>query len=229
VGDGDARLWPFTSRRRSFDSLTLPVNLVVEGSPGRVRSLLTEGPREWNDSTREWQGIGGDEDGPVGLRWSAATGADRYTYVDTPGPGGTWIDETTQLHDGTYFGSRLHLRLYGSPDRVVHDDRRPHVRPGVAGPLTGSAGGRSVLPAASTTHGELARTVRGRRIATVHSGTRRSPDSSHSDTPGYGATPTGRDVGAGDRSASGSADRPSTPATRLPVATPRPRSPDQIL
>jgi hypothetical protein len=114
VGDDGARLWPFTSRRRSFDSLTLPINLVVEGRPARVRSLLAGDRGEWNASTQEWQGISGEGD-PAGAGFSAATGADRYTYVDTPGPGGEWVDETGQLHDGTYFGSRLHLRLYGSP------------------------------------------------------------------------------------------------------------------
>lgn len=29
--------------------------------------------------------------------------------------GGEWIDESYQLHDGTYFGTRFHLRVYESP------------------------------------------------------------------------------------------------------------------
>jgi len=71
--------------------------------------------------------------------WAAARGAKRYLYVHdaaltreganetrrpyralpftggTEAAGGKWIDETYQLHDGKYFGSRYHLRLYESP------------------------------------------------------------------------------------------------------------------
>ncbi|PSQ29458.1 hypothetical protein BRD06_02925 [Halobacteriales archaeon QS_9_67_15] len=71
--------------------------------------------------------------------WAAARGAKRFLYVHdaaltreganetrrpyralpytggTEAVGGRWIDETYQLHDGKYFGSRYHLRLYESP------------------------------------------------------------------------------------------------------------------
>ena len=73
--------------------------------------------------------------------WSAATGSTRYLYVHDrtrtaagagevlrrpsralpySGPrgadaGGTWMEETDQLHDGTYLGARHHIRLYESP------------------------------------------------------------------------------------------------------------------
>jgi len=71
--------------------------------------------------------------------WAAARGAKRYLYVHdaaltqeganetrrpyralpftggTEAAGGKWVDETHQLHDGRYFGSRYHLRLYESP------------------------------------------------------------------------------------------------------------------
>ncbi|WP_416841709.1 hypothetical protein [Haloferax sp. DFSO52] len=116
VGDGQDRLWPFTSRARSFDTLTLPINVVVEGNPARVRSLLLYSyDAKWDETNESWQFSPGEqvpEDG-VNRPWGSATGADRYTYVDTGESGGTWIDESMQLHDGTYFGSRIHLRLYG--------------------------------------------------------------------------------------------------------------------
>jgi hypothetical protein len=121
--DEQSRLWPFTSRERSFDSLTLPVNVVVEGDPTRVGALLVTGrDAHWDRERAEWQGVGPERGGAVtpapaesDPAWRSATGADRYVYVDTPGPGGRWLDETVQLHDGTYFGSRHHLRLYGAP------------------------------------------------------------------------------------------------------------------
>lgn len=75
------------------------------------------------------------------VEWSAATGSTRYLYVhdralmpdraddrsrqpyralaftgpEGPEPGGTWMAETDQLHDGTYLGARHHIRLYESP------------------------------------------------------------------------------------------------------------------
>lgn len=116
VGDEQDRLWPFTSRARAFDTLTLPINLVVEGNPARVRSLLLYAhDAKWDQTNESWESASGEqvpEDGVSGP-WGSATGADRYTYVDTGEAGGIWIDESMQLHDGTYFGSRIHLRLYG--------------------------------------------------------------------------------------------------------------------
>ncbi|WP_415381442.1 hypothetical protein [Halosimplex sp. TS25] len=74
------------------------------------------------------------------VEWAAARGAQRYLYVHDralteEGPnqttrrpyralpftggvgesGGQWIDETYQLHDGKYFATRYHLRVYESP------------------------------------------------------------------------------------------------------------------
>lgn len=74
------------------------------------------------------------------IEWAAAAGATRYMYVhpivlteerigettrrphrtipyipEEPYEAGEWIDESYQLHDGDYFGSRYHLRVYESP------------------------------------------------------------------------------------------------------------------
>ncbi|CQR53007.1 MULTISPECIES: hypothetical protein [Haloferax] len=121
VGERGDRLWPFTSRDRSFDSLTLPVNLVVEGNPARVRSLLLYSrDATWDETNESWQQASAEQapTDEVDAPWGAATGADRFTFVDTADSGGLWIAESMQLHDGTYFGSRIHLRLYGggAPD-----------------------------------------------------------------------------------------------------------------
>ncbi|REA01478.1 hypothetical protein DEQ92_16360 [Haloferax sp. Atlit-6N] len=121
VGDRGDRLWPFTSRDRSFDALTLPVNVVVEGNPARVRSLLLYSrDATWDETNESWQQASTEQaptDEPASP-WGSATGADRFTFVDTADSGGLWIAESMQLHDGTYFGSRTHLRLYGggTPD-----------------------------------------------------------------------------------------------------------------
>lgn len=116
VGDEHDQLWPFTSRARSFDTLTLPINLVVEGDPARVRSLLVYSTdARWDETDEVWKEASseGDAADPTGRTWGSATGADRYTYVETES-GGFWADESMQLHEGTYFGSRIHLRLYGA-------------------------------------------------------------------------------------------------------------------
>ncbi|RDZ62153.1 hypothetical protein C5B90_17495 [Haloferax sp. Atlit-12N] len=121
VGDRGDRLWPFTSRDRAFETLTLPVNVVVEGNPARVRSLLMYSrDATWDETNESWQQAS-TEQAPTdeaASPWGSATGADRFTFVDTAESGGLWIAESMQLHDGTYFGSRIHLRLYGggTPD-----------------------------------------------------------------------------------------------------------------
>ncbi|WP_396613817.1 hypothetical protein ACH9L7_18245 (plasmid) [Haloferax sp. S1W] len=115
VGDENDRLWPYTSRARAFDTMTLPINLVVEGNPARVRTLLVYShDAKWDQTNESWQ-MAPEEVSAANTEktpWGSATGANRYTYVQTDS-GGIWIRESMQLHDGTYFGSRIHLRLYG--------------------------------------------------------------------------------------------------------------------
>lgn len=113
--ESGATLWPYTSKRRRFDTLTLPMNVVVRGNVWRVRSVLVTGAdAQWNSSAGEWQGVG-DEAGTIpesDRRWYETHGATRYTYVRTSASGGHWEDAAYQLHDGKYFGTRYHLRAY---------------------------------------------------------------------------------------------------------------------
>jgi hypothetical protein len=47
--------------------------------------------------------------------WRSTHGATRYTYRRPDGAEGRWVTEAAQLHDGSYLGSRRHIRLYGPP------------------------------------------------------------------------------------------------------------------
>jgi hypothetical protein len=49
--------------------------------------------------------------------FARTTGATRWAYVD-PGhnESGMWVTETMQLHYGDYFGTRVHIRMYESPN-----------------------------------------------------------------------------------------------------------------
>lgn len=117
---GDTKLWPYTSRRQSFDSITLPINVVFEEDAATVRRLLVASTA---DSDSQWQTTSPDNETVVlngtDTAWSESHGATRYTYVYTESSG-RWLDESAQLHDGSYFGTRYHLRLYegGGSDRT---------------------------------------------------------------------------------------------------------------
>ena len=124
-----SEIWPYTSRAHSVESATLPINVVVLAEAEVVRNVLVLRPdARWENQTQSLNGSAGsgaapeEEIAPVavnatGVYWSDADGADRYTYVRELGSGeGRWIDETFQLHDGDYFGTRYHIRFYEVPD-----------------------------------------------------------------------------------------------------------------
>lgn len=128
--NSSARLWPYTSRAKSFESATLPINIVIRNDATTVRRILiaTRTPRGsaalyWNASSQRWQSKQPEEESVTingtGISWGESSGAVRYTYVVVDGEG-RWLDETYQIHDGSYFGTRNHLRLYegGSGNRT---------------------------------------------------------------------------------------------------------------
>jgi hypothetical protein len=114
--DSEDRPWPYTSRERRFETVTLPINVVVRGNDTRVRWFLMTGrDADWNESEAEWQGVGGAEIGEAAgeLDWYQVHGATRYAYVlSTRNPYGGWVEEAYQPHDGDYFGTRYHIRAY---------------------------------------------------------------------------------------------------------------------
>ncbi|MFT4931050.1 MAG: hypothetical protein ACI91T_000925, partial [Natronomonas sp.] len=96
----------------------------------------------WTETPAEKEGAGAEtfaaevEDGnetagnPTVVLWRPAQGSTRYAYVvvdgedggdsgdasgDDDGTDGRWLTESYQLHDGTYFGSRTHVRAYEDP------------------------------------------------------------------------------------------------------------------
>ncbi|MCQ4333752.1 hypothetical protein KM295_09725 [Natronomonas sp. F2-12] len=126
--DGGTGLWPYTSRTRSYEGRTLGINMVFYDSPEEVRTTLTErSARGWTDDPTD----GGEADAETVsaerveidpeaeaidevIRWDEAKGATRYTYFETD-DGGVWVDESYQLHAGTYLGKRSHIRAYDEP------------------------------------------------------------------------------------------------------------------
>jgi hypothetical protein len=133
-------LWPYTSRERSPDGRTLAINLVVHGDDDRVRRVLTEQSSvNWqlaepenataNDSAAVVTGNasnGSDDEARAQsielddsvIRWNDAHGSTRYSYIDARPRDGeaVWVREAFQVHAGTYFGSRQHIRAYTTPE-----------------------------------------------------------------------------------------------------------------
>lgn len=104
----DSYVWPYTSRSRSVSGRTLALNVVVLGDSERVRRVLvTKSDADWNTTSPN-----------TSVRispWRPTHGSVRYTYVSpNQNPSGRWIPADYQLHAGTYFGQRTHLRAYSS-------------------------------------------------------------------------------------------------------------------
>lgn len=113
-GETGDSLWPYTSRRRSVEGRTLAVNVVVHGSPDRVRRVL-ERRSDANWTTTAGEGSAAPPVVAVSP-WRPARGSTRYTYVVPDGDAtGRWIDADYQLASGTYLGQRAHVRAYPSP------------------------------------------------------------------------------------------------------------------
>ena len=120
-GEPAHHLWPYTSRRKTFDSRTLGINVVVYEDPVIVRRAMAGGTAiEWipannttTDADAETHSI--EIDGR-GIAWSDAEGAVRYTYVETSDGEKRWLRERFQVRDGPYLGSRDHIRAYGVRD-----------------------------------------------------------------------------------------------------------------
>lgn len=125
--ENGTELWPYTSKRTAFDGRTLGINVVFFGDQADVRTaLVRRSELEWEEETEESQEADEESvtlqrveydpeaDGIDAIRWDDAEGSDRYAYVEADGEG-RWIEESYQLHSGTYLGHRDHIRAYEDP------------------------------------------------------------------------------------------------------------------
>ena len=122
--DTEAQLWPYTSTAHSFDRATLAFNAIVYGDPADIRDRFLD------DDTTDWNRTGPDERDAAtdpsaarqtrpAVEWDLATGSNRYAYVAEGADdeaSGRWLSVEYQIHDGTYLGSRHHIRAYTDPD-----------------------------------------------------------------------------------------------------------------
>lgn len=139
VGDG-THLWPYTASDRDYSTRTLGINVVFFGNQSEIHTALTDRTAiEWEDEQlhegdADAETISLDQlevdleaDDPLDvISWGTAEGSVRYTFVNGT-DGGTWMDESYQLHAGTYLGHRLHIRGYEDPQGEwtavqIHDE-----------------------------------------------------------------------------------------------------------
>jgi len=126
--EGGTQLWPYTARAHDFETRTLGINMVFYGDTDEVRTALIErSALNWTDEqvhegdadaeTVSHERVEFDPDAEsLGemISWEDADGSTRYTYLEIDG-GGEWVDESYQLHAGTYLGERRHIRAYDDP------------------------------------------------------------------------------------------------------------------
>lgn len=116
-------MWPYYSSVAGEFEQRSAINLVfLNATTSDVVGLLAD-DADWLETGEDETDAGTEafsfaefdldaEDRPLG--WGRAVGAERFMYVET-GAEGHWLDEAAQLHDGDYFGTRNHLRLYDLP------------------------------------------------------------------------------------------------------------------
>lgn len=116
----ESGVWPYLSPQPTFREHS-PINVLVRGTMSEVVQALKErSETQWNETRIETDAAEGTYSAQevnftgTSLRWGETRGAARYGYVHD-GEEGRWVQQSTQLHDGTYFGARNHIRLYASP------------------------------------------------------------------------------------------------------------------
>lgn len=116
------QLWPYHSSSSGDFERRSAINVVVYAPLEEVVAVLSD-DGEWFETAAVDEDAGSasysaaelDLEAPEeALGWGQATGTDRYAYMEVDGEG-HWLDESAQLHDGDYYGSRSHLRLYEAP------------------------------------------------------------------------------------------------------------------
>jgi hypothetical protein len=125
--EADPRTHSLFSRNGTADGNASDVENVTDPENNTTVENETIGRNESlpvNESVSENETMGneslvneGFQLGGTRITWTRATGASRYAYVEKSfNKSGRWIRETQQVHDGTYYGHRLHIRMYESPN-----------------------------------------------------------------------------------------------------------------
>lgn len=120
LADGTV-IWPYTSRAPATQQQTLSVNVVIYGDTDATRTVLRDIPfGEWGDVEEDREDLSPAEDDAAVNEtlpgWGAATGAERWIWIDPPESDPGWVAESYQLEDGDYLGDRHHLRAYEAPE-----------------------------------------------------------------------------------------------------------------
>lgn len=121
--DTGQELWPYYSSQVGEFEQRSAINMVFLNASTRDVVDLLAGDSAWLEIGDELEDAGteafsfaelehADAENPLG--WGHAVGANRYAYSRFDGDS-HWLAESAQLHDGDYFGSRDHLRLYDLP------------------------------------------------------------------------------------------------------------------
>jgi len=121
VGPNNDSLWPYTSRSTAFEGRTLVLNAIIAEDPKTTRTILNDrAGTSWQVTDPEQQALGAPNDDSslqVEPDWRQAHGSVRYTYANTgKGDDGQWVKQRYQLHVGTYFGTRHHIRAFAPSD-----------------------------------------------------------------------------------------------------------------
>ncbi len=116
-------LWPYYSSQPGHFEQRSAINVVVYATVDEVIAILVD-DAEWIETDIDEEGDAGsdaysiieletaDPENPLG--WGHAGGTERFAFMEIEGEA-HWLEESEQLHDGTYYGSRYHLRLYEAP------------------------------------------------------------------------------------------------------------------
>ena len=128
--DGGTELWPYTSRAMDYNTRTLGINVVFHGDSEDVRTALEDrSALRWEEEQVHEGDADSDTISPDRIEvdpeaddiadiisWEPAEGSVRYSYFEVDGDG-QWVDESYELHSGTYLGERLHIRAYDEPQQ----------------------------------------------------------------------------------------------------------------
>ncbi len=124
--DSDSGFWAFMSVAETHEKRS-PINVIVRGdSDQTVQALTEEGDGNWTEMDEEhadaepetYAFLADEQHHATGTQWGDAAGTTRYAWIDPGENNGDpyWTTEDRQLDDGDYYGHRMHIRLYESPN-----------------------------------------------------------------------------------------------------------------